>query len=93
MATRTAGNNWTLNHRLGGFHHPPGMTVGHQGGQHGVVQLVAAPHRAVEAEQRQSCQREIAYDVEHLVANAFIGVAQALGVEDAGLVDYDGIVQ
>src|SRR5947209_1988985 len=49
------------------FHHPPSAAIGHQGGQHGVIELVAAALRAIGAEQRQPGQREIADYVEHLV--------------------------
>jgi len=39
-----------------GLDHPPRAGIGQQGRQHGMVQLVAATHRAVGAEQRQTSQ-------------------------------------
>jgi len=51
-----------------GLDDPPGAAIGHQGREHRVVHLVAAAHRAIGAEQRQTGQREIADNVENLVA-------------------------
>ena len=58
--------------------HPPGGTVGHQGGQHRVVELVAAAHGPVGAEQRRAGEREVADRVERLVAHELVGEAQAV---------------
>src|SRR5262249_36297434 len=61
-------------HRLA-LDHPPCTAIGEQRGQDGVVELVTAAYRAIGAKHRQAGKREIADDVEHLVAHAFIGVA------------------
>ena len=58
-----------------------------------MVELVAAPHGAIGAEQRQAGQREIADHVEHLVTGAFVAVAQALGVEQTGFVEHHRILK
>src|SRR4051812_38435438 len=73
--------------------HPPGGTVGKQRGQDGVVELVAATYRAVGAEQRQTRESKVTNHVQHLVAGAFVGVAQAFGVEQPLLVEHDGVVE
>ena len=69
------------------------MPISEQRRQHGVVELVAAAHRTIETDQRQPGERQIAHHIENLVANALIGVAQALGVEYAGLIDHHGIFE
>src|SRR5436305_8768968 len=71
---------------LGSFDDPPGAAVGHQGRQHRVVELVAAAHRTIGGKQRQAGEREIADDVQNLVAGAFVAVTQPLAVEQAGIV-------
>src|SRR5258706_12998004 len=55
--------------------HAPSAAIGHQGGQYGVIELVATAHRAIGAKQRQTRQREIANNIKNLVARAFVGVA------------------
>ncbi len=58
-----------------------------------MVELVAAAHRAIGAEQRQAGESEIADHVEHLVARAFVAVAQPLGIEQAGIVEHHRILE
>src|SRR5260221_917197 len=76
-----------------GLDDPPGAAIGHQGREHRVVQLVAAAHRAIGAEQRQSGQREIADNVENLVARTLVAVTQSLGVEQPGIVEHHRILE
>ena len=54
---------------------------------------MAAADRTVRAQQRQAGQRKIADHVEHLVTDAFVGEAQAFGVEQAVVVEHHRIVE
>src|ERR1700689_981668 len=58
-----------------------------------MVELVAATHRTIGAEQRQTRQREIADHVENLVAHAFVAVAQPFGVEQTLFVEHHRILE
>src|SRR5947207_7916153 len=78
---------------LGSFDDPPGAAVGHQGRQHRVVELVAAAHRTIGGKQRQAGEREIADDVQNLVAGAFVAVTQPFAVEQAGIVKHHRILE
>src|SRR5258708_33736010 len=69
-----------------GLDDPPGAAIGQQGREHRVVQLVAAAHRAISAEQRQTGQREIADHVENLVAGTPPPVNHAPHFLQAGVV-------
>src|SRR5664279_3767242 len=53
-----------------GLDDPPGRTISHQRCQHGVIELVAWPHRAIGAKQGQTGKRQIADGVQNLVAGA-----------------------
>src|ERR1700694_123178 len=76
-----------------GLDHPPGAAIGHQGRQHRVVQPVAAAHGAIGAEQRQTGEREIADNVENLVARTLVAVTQSLDVEQAGFIEHHRILK
>src|SRR5690242_9051421 len=73
--------------------HSPGRAISKQSRQDGVVELVAATYRAIGAQQRHSGQGQISDHVEHLVANALVGVTEALGIEQPLLVEYDGVLE
>src|SRR5438105_4177866 len=96
QAAHHATSDFGLNSRTtDGFSldYPPGAAIGHQGREHRVVQPVAAAHRAIGAEQRQAGQREIADNVENLVARTLVAVTQSLGVEQAGIVEHHRILE
>src|SRR6266436_9506943 len=96
QAAHHSTSDFGLNARTtGGFSldYPPGAAIGHQGREHRVVQLVAAAHRAKRAEQRQAGPREIADNVENLVARTLVAVTQSLGVEQAGIVEHHRILE
>src|SRR5260221_5996519 len=90
QAAHHSTSDFGLNARTtGGFglDDPPGAAIGLQGREHRVVQLVAAAHRAKGSEQRQTRQREIADNVENLVARTLVAVTQSLAVEQAAIVE------
>ena len=58
-----------------------------------MVQLVAAAYRAISGQQGQAGQSEIADNVEHLVADAFVAVAQPFGIEQAAFVEHHRILK
>ena len=58
-----------------------------------MVELVAAAHRAVDAEQRRAGQRQIADGVERLVAGELVGEAQAFGIEQPLFVDDERVLE
>ena len=67
------------------------VRIGHQRGQHRVIELVAAANGAVGGEQRLAGQGQIADGVENLVAHEFVGEAQAFRIEHAILGDHQRI--
>src|SRR5215468_9532397 len=66
----------------------PGARIRHQRADQRMVELVAATHRTVGAEQGPARQRQIADHVQHFVANELVGKTRTLGVEDP-VVAYD----
>src|SRR5258707_12165690 len=96
QAAHHSTSDFGLNARTtGGFglDDPPSAAIGHQSREPRVVQLVAAAHRAKGSEQRQTGQREIADNVENLVARTLVAVTQSLGVEQAGIVEHHRILE
>src|SRR6266436_3021888 len=96
QAAHHSTSDFGLNARTTGglsLDYPPGAAIGHQGGEHRVVQLVAAAHRAKRSEQRQAGQREIADNIENLVTRTLVAVTQSLGVEQAGIVEHHRILE
>src|SRR5256886_14780041 len=75
------------------FHPRPGARIRHQGTQHRVIELVAAAHRAVSAEQRSARERQIADCVQDLVANELVGKTRTLWVENTVVADDERIFQ
>src|SRR5262249_36164477 len=75
------------------FDHGPGARVGHQRGEHRVVELVAAAHRTVGAQQRRTGKREIADGVKGLVTDELVSKTRTLRVEDARVGDDQRVLE
>src|SRR6516225_10337201 len=71
----------------------PGACIRHQRTEERMVELVAATHRAVSAEQGPARQRQIADRVQHFVANELVGETRTLGVENAVVADDERVLQ
>src|SRR6478672_5543376 len=69
--------------RFDGLNHPPGLRIGHQCRQNGMIKLVAAANGFVRGEQWLAPEREITNGVQHLVADEFVCKAQAFRIEYA----------
>src|SRR5262245_54120180 len=71
----------------------PGARIRHQGTDQRMVELVAAAHRPVSAEQGPARQRQIADRVQHFVANELVGETRTLRVENAVVADNERVLQ
>src|SRR5215469_3847303 len=71
----------------------PGACIRHQGTDQRMVELVAATHRAVSAEQGPARQRQIADRVQYFVANELVGETHALRVENAVVADDERVLE
>src|SRR5262245_17375432 len=71
----------------------PGARIGHQRGEHRVIELVAAAHRTVSAEQRRPGEREITDGVKGLVADELVSKTRTLRVEDARVGDDQRVLE
>src|SRR4051812_23579687 len=61
-----------------GRYHLPGGRIGHQRTEHRMIELVATAHGSVGSKQRRASKGEVADRVERLVADEFVGGAQAV---------------
>src|SRR5580692_6600126 len=58
-----------------------------------MIELVAATHRTIAADQRRPGQCHVADRIDRLVTDEFVGETYALGIEDAVFGDHDRVLE